>query len=150
MDADASTEPQFADRTGGNVDVLMGRHHGQTAALQMAGNNAGQPVDRSNVERHEGFVENPQWAFFLDQPGQRDASLLALREIAAGEVFAAGEADLLQRIESVVSPRSEPAGYHLQNGGLLVKDSKRVTLRDLSIEEPDIEDVVRRIYSASS
>ncbi len=76
MDADASTEPQFADRTGGNVDVLMGRHHGQTAALQMAGNNAGQPVDRSNVERHEGFVENPQWALFLDQPGQRDASLL--------------------------------------------------------------------------
>ena len=39
----------------------------------------------------------------------------------------------MQRIESVVSPRSEPAGYHLQNGGLLVKDSKRVTLRDLKM-----------------
>jgi len=26
--------------------------------------------------------------------------------------------------------------------------AERATLRDLSIEEPDIEDVVRRIYSA--
>jgi hypothetical protein len=86
----------------GNVDQLMRRHHGQAAALQMAGNDAGQPVDRSHIERHEGFIENPQRALFLDQPGQRDASLLALREVFAGEVFAAGEADLLQRIERVV------------------------------------------------
>jgi hypothetical protein len=86
----------------GMSTVLVGRHHGQAAALQMAGNDAGQPVDRSNVERHEGFVEYPQRALFLDQPGQRDAPLLALREIFAGEVFAAGEADLLQRIERVV------------------------------------------------
>ena len=33
---------------------------------------------------------------------------------------------------------------------VLAAVSERVTLRDLSIEEPDIEDVVRRIYSASS
>ena len=73
----------------------MGGQHRHAAALQVAGNDARQPVDRSSVEGDEGFIEYPQRAFFLDQPGQCDAPLLALRQIFAGEILASGKADAL-------------------------------------------------------
>ncbi|WP_226346485.1 hypothetical protein [Agilicoccus flavus] len=37
---------------------------------------------------------------------------------------------------------------HLTAAQLLAAVSARVTVRDLSIEEPDIDDVVRRVYRA--
>ena len=68
----------------------------------MSGNNARQPVDRSDIKGDERFVENPQRALFLDQASQCDAPLLALRQIFAGKILAAGQPYLLQRIERIV------------------------------------------------
>jgi hypothetical protein len=99
---------QFADGAGRDVDQLVRGHHCQATALQVAGNDAGQPVDRSHIECNEGFIEYPQRALFLDQSGQRDPALLALRQVFAGEVLAAGEADLLQRIDGVIVARKVP------------------------------------------
>jgi hypothetical protein len=78
------------------------RHHGHAAALQMGGNDAGQPVDGCDVEGDKGFVEYPQWSPIDHQAGQGDAPLLTLRQVFAGEILAAGEADLLKGVDGVV------------------------------------------------
>lgn len=38
-------------------------------------------------------------------------------------------------VRSFASPSSDPAGYHLQNSGLLIKDSKRFTVADSRLEK---------------
>ncbi len=100
--ASPSGKPQFAHRAGWNGNQLVGGHHGQAAALQVAGDDAGQPIDSRYIEGDEGFVEHPERAAFLDQAGQRDAALLALRQVFAGQILASGQANLLQRVERVV------------------------------------------------
>ena len=46
ISASPSAEPQLAHVAGRDIDQLVRRHDGQAAALQVAGNDAGQPVDR--------------------------------------------------------------------------------------------------------
>ena len=61
---------------------------GQSAALQMGADQFGDELDRRRVERHVGFIEDPQRTFLIDQTCQCRPSFLPLRKVAAGQIFA--------------------------------------------------------------
>jgi len=58
--------------------------------------------------------------------GQNQVHLLALSAVKDCWV---------QGVRSFPSPLSAPAGYHLQSSGILVKDSKRVTISDCTLQK---------------
>jgi hypothetical protein len=80
----------------------VGGQHRQPAALQVGADQAGDDLDRRLVERHVGLIEDPQRASLMHQPGKRGASLLPLRQIAAGEILAAAQPDLFERVDRCV------------------------------------------------
>ena len=81
---------------------MVSGEHNHAAALAVTGQVRFQLGHALLVEGREGFVEDPQGRRSEVQAGQRDATLLALRQVFAGEVFAAGQTDLFQRVEGVV------------------------------------------------
>lgn len=58
--------------------------------------------------------------------GQNQVHLLALLGVKDGWV---------RGVRSAPAPASEPPGYHLQSSGLLIRDSKRVTVRDCALQK---------------
>ena len=68
----------------------------------MGADKSGNEIDGGRIQRDERLVKQPQRAPFVDEARQGDASLLALRQVAAGEVFASGEAQGFQRVEGAI------------------------------------------------
>ena len=80
----------------------MGGEHGQSAALQVRADQADDDADRRRIKRHVGLIENPQGLAVMHQARQGGPAFLPLRQVATGEILAAGKAEGLQRLEGGV------------------------------------------------
>jgi len=78
---------------------LMAGKNGQSAPLQVGADYVREPLIRLRIQRHEGFIQYPQGAFFQRQAGEGDAPLLSLREITTGQFYPSGKPDLFQRVQ---------------------------------------------------
>lgn len=85
--------------------------------------------DGASIRRETGFVEDSgiehlgvstavEWLDAWAQPGVQAILLRGVRNC------------WVRNVQSFASPLPEAAGYHLQNGGILVVDSKNVTVAD--------------------